>query len=218
MKIQIACVLILLSTMGHVADVVAESASTLVPISSEKQEAKKNEAEKYYQLGVSAYEKEDYDQAVKLYNQALGMVPQNDILRAKILNSLAMFNIKFTNNYEAADQLREVLKISRSNGNSHMTAEFQINFGNVLGLLSQYETAEKELLAGISELHRLGDKDNEATGYVYLAQMAENKEDKSAARKWYLKAAKLYREEGDINRANEMSLAANISKGVKIEK
>lgn len=218
MKTKIACVVALLSTMGYVTNVVAESTSTSIAISSEKQETKKNEAEKYYQLGVSAYEKQDYDQAVKLYNQALSIVPQNDMLRAKILNSLALFNIKFTNNYEAADQLREALRISRSNGNSHVAAEFQINFGNVLGLLGQYGTAEKELLAGIAELHRLGDKDNEATGYVYLAQMAENKEDKSAARKWYLKAAKLYQEEGDINRANEMSLAANTFQDVKIEK
>lgn len=218
MKKRIVCALTLLSAIGFTTDVVAESAQMSSTASPLKQEDRKAEAAKLYQLGNLSYNKKDYDEAVRLYKQALDLVDQNDLLRASILNNLAMFNSKFTNNYEAAEQLREALIISRQHRNSHLTAELQINLGNVLGLLDKYEEAEKELHAGISELHKLGDKDNEAIGYMYLAQTEENKEDRPAARKWYLKAARLFREVGDTNRADEMSQAAKISQEVRIEK
>jgi tetratricopeptide (TPR) repeat protein len=142
----------------------------------------------------------DTERALNLYLELLTMLPKAK--QANTLNNIATIHADRKEYPQAIGLLRQAIEIDRSNGDTHQTAIYQINLGQILTDDKQYEPAEKELRSGLNAIRLVGDKDWEAEACSNLGALAKNQNKFSIARDWYVTAAGIYRELGDGVRAN----------------
>jgi tetratricopeptide (TPR) repeat protein len=168
---------------------------------------KSNEAATLNNLAQVVEKRGDVDRALALYQEALALEP-DEAQKPSILNNIAMIYSSRKEYDKAADMLRQALEIARRNGNAHGTAMYQLNLGNILYRSGKLEAAEVELMAGLNAIRLVGDKDWEAAACMYLAWLEKAKQDTRAAKQWYAKAEKFYREIGDVSGADKMAADA----------
>jgi tetratricopeptide (TPR) repeat protein len=158
-------------------------------------------------LAMIANQRGNTERALTLYREALAMQPKGE--QAITLNNLAMIHTKRKEYKQAIKLLRQAIAIDRRNGDTHRTAQWQINLGaNLLGF-KQHAAAEKELLTGLNAIRLVGDKYWEAQACELLGWLAATdgnpKKDVGEARQWLEKAEALYREIGDTASADKIS-------------
>ncbi|NOU01439.1 MAG: tetratricopeptide repeat protein [Gallionella sp.] len=134
------------------------------------------------------------------------MQPETE--QASTLNNIAAIHFGRKEYEQAIKLTSQAIVIERRNGNAHNTAILQINLGGILNKDKQYAAAEKELLAGLSAIRLVGDKNWEASackalGLLALAQ--KQPVDHLGPNDWFTKAEALYREIGDTAKANEIA-------------
>ena len=71
-----------------------------------------------------------------------------------------------------------------------------MNLGDTYRKMKNYENAEKYLFEGLEGVKKVGDKSWEATGYVYLGRLYEDKGEKKTAREYFNSAYNLYKSIG----------------------
>lgn len=162
---------------------------------------KESETKILHNLADVVNDRGDLDRALQLHREVLIMEPED----ANTLNSIALIHSSRKEYKQAIKLLRQAIAIDRRNGDTHATAQWHINLGDILRQAKQYSAAENELLDGLNAMHLVGDKGGEASACKNLGSLANAKDNPnrnvSNARQWMKKAEILYREIGDIETA-----------------
>lgn len=167
---------------------------------------KSDEAGTLNNLAGIAKARGDTDRALAMYEEALALEP-DAVRKPATLNNIALIHAGRSDYPKAAEMLRQAIAISHRSGDAHGAAQRQINLGYVLTEAKQYADAEKELLAGLSTIRLLGDKDWEALAcenFGDVARAAGSKPQGMGAAEWYQKALSISREMGDTQRASRV--------------
>ncbi|MEQ1526815.1 MAG: tetratricopeptide repeat protein [Gallionella sp.] len=168
---------------------------------------KKKVATALNNLALVAQNRGDTERALQLYREALAMKPKAE--QATTLNNIASIHDGRKEYKQAIKLLRQAIAIGRRNGDTHHSAQWQINLGDILRKAKQYAAAEKELLAGLNAIRLVGDKNWEASACKALGMLTVTKDNpkKSGveARQWFEKAEALYREIGDTDNASKIA-------------
>lgn len=151
----------------------------------------------------------DQERALALYQEALSIEPEEARKPFK-LNNIATIYVKRGDYEKASTMFRQAIDISRRNGNGHNAAIEQINLGGSLRAAGKYDEAQVELAAGLNAIRLIGDKNWEANGCNYLAELEKARGNKAQAKQWYGKAEALYREIGNTVNADQMRSEAAV--------
>lgn len=164
---------------------------------------KSNEATALNNLAMVVEARGDVERALALYREALALDP-DEAKKPFKLNNIALTHHSRGEYAEAVRLLREALEIDRRQGDSHGAAIHQLNLGIVLKDQGDLPSAEHELTAGLKAIQMVGDRGWEAAACQYLAWLSKAKQDLPAARDWYRRAEKIYRDIGQMKKADDM--------------
>lgn len=149
----------------------------------------------------------DENRALVLFQESLAL-ESDEAAKTMTLNNIAGVYANRNEYDKAVNTVRQAREIGQRNGNAHEAAIFQINIGGLLVRSGKFDEAEVELMAGLSAIRLVGDKGWEANVCKNLAWLGEAKQDTRAAKEWYAKAEKIYREIGQAAKADQMAADA----------
>ncbi|MDH2918109.1 MAG: tetratricopeptide repeat protein [Sideroxydans sp.] len=146
----------------------------------------------------------DTERALKLYQEALGLQP-NESKKTYTLNNIALIYVHKKQMDKAVKTLRLSIEIDERNNNSQRVAQDRTQLGDVLLKQGELNAAERELTAGLKTAQLIGDKRTEAKACKNLGMLWLKKRSITNASDWFGKAETLYREIGDTASANFMA-------------
>ena len=156
----------------------------------------KGVAQAYNDLGIIFYDKEDYDSAIHLYEQAMDIrSKQNDELgMAKLYNKIGIVYQKEGNFAQAEENQIKALALFRNNKNDIGIAYSLNNIGILNQNMGRYEEALRYHLESIAIKEKLKDNFGLAGSYVNVANIYTIREQYAAAETYYTKAIGIARQ------------------------
>ncbi len=115
------------------------------------------EAQILHYYGIIYYLEKRYSDALKYYKQAQGLLSENTVQYARILDDLAVFYLRANNYQISVDCMKQSLFIKKNIGNARESSITELLLGRYFSTVDRYDEAKTYLLDAVKTIENLRD-------------------------------------------------------------
>ena len=142
--------------------------------------------------GFFAFERGEWDDAVQRLNEALALVGENDLLKARILGNLGILHDARNQPRQAIELYAQCIEIARAHDQLRDLGRALNNMGYAYQRLSEHDEALECYRQALEALERAGDVREQGTAHLHLAEIGLAMGDIAMAREHCLQATRRY--------------------------